>query len=249
MIFSYICYLDFETCSKLPYNTQPIQLAAVMIDIRRLEVLSNGIFNSYIKPIADEKAEEYGLSKIEKEALDISKISLETLKNSPSLKVVWGQFIEFIDQYNTKKQKWTAPILAGFNNTRFDNIIIDRICGGNKLYNPTHKEPYRLGPWDDEERKTPLFHPRDNIDLMKYLWWWFENDVDVKSISMDSMRNIFGISASGSHNALVDVLQGAYLLIKFLRLTRYVQERMSSKFHNSFEKENRIIAEILSKKI
>ena len=51
-----IIVFDFETGSRNPNTTQPIQIAAVMIHGRKLTVQPNGYFESLIKPLGDEKA-------------------------------------------------------------------------------------------------------------------------------------------------------------------------------------------------
>lgn len=216
-----------------------------MIDARRLEIINNSIFQSYIKPIPDDECEKYGLDKIDPEALEVNKISLEILEKAPGLEVVWSQFTNYVNQYNTKKTTWSAPILCGYNNNKFDDIIIERICCGNELYTKSKKEPYKFGPIDKEGRCS-LFHPRDNVDLMKLLFYWFENDKDVNSYGLDNMRKKFGMESTNAHNAVYDVLQCAYLLIKFLKLSRHIHERMADKFNNSFEKENKIIQQTMA---
>lgn len=243
-----ICVLDYETSSRYPHTTQPLQICAVMIDGRRLEIIQNSIFQSYIKPIPDNECEKFGLDKLEQEALEVNKITPKILEDAPSLEVVWSQFTNYVNQYNNKKDKWSAPVLAGYNNNKFDDIITDRICGGHLRYVTSKglKEPYKFGPWDDETNKNKLFHPRDNIDIMKLLFYWFENDKDVNSYGLDYMRKKFGMDTSKAHDAVFDVLQSGYLLIKFLKLSRYVHERMSEKFNNCFDKENKLIAELMN---
>lgn len=242
MNYNYLCFLDFETGSKVAYTTQPTQLTAVMIDPRKLTLVDGGVFNSYIEPILDtDKCKQFGIGEIEQEALDVTKISLETLKKAPPLKVVWANFSSFISQFNPKRDKWNAPILCGYNNDNFDNVIINRICGGNRL---GEKEPYGFGPWDDVYHRNSLFHPIHCIDLMKLVWYWFENERDMKSMSFDTIRSYLGIDKDGAHNALIDSLQGAKLLIKFLRFSRKVYPTVN--FKGSFAKENEEIKQILS---
>jgi len=247
MNFNTIIFYDFETTSVNPKKTQPTQLSAVAIHPRKLEILPNGIFNSYIKPeFNEEKQKKFGLDGVEEEALKITGISVETLEKAPVLSVVWTQFVSFIEQFNPKKTKWNAPIAAGYNNNKFDDIIIERICGGNELYNIVEREPYKLGPWDDDRSQQKLFHPRDNIDLMKEIWGWFENDINIKSISFDKMREKFGMSDEYAHNSKFDTLQGALLLVKFLKLRRYVHNKMGTKFDNSFNDENKVVAKLMN---
>lgn len=262
-----IIFMDYETTGKDKNNTQPTQLAAVAIDPKKLEIIETGIFNSDIRPIFDkDKQLKNGLGEIEDKALEITGMSIERLEKAPDLKVVWAQFCTFVNQFNKTGRLWDAPICAGFNNNRFDDIITDRIIGGNCRLNPTYsieeknelgkmvtntyptKEPYKLGPWDDKKGQSKLFHPRDNFDLLRMLFHWFESDYTVKSYSMDNMREKFGINKEGAHSGIVDVLQGAMLLIKFMKLTRHVHKQMRSKFNNTcFEEENKTIARIMSK--
>ena len=78
-----------------------------------------------------DKCEEYMIDPVDTEALKITGISREDLDKAPSLKTVWSNFVQFVTRFNPKRDKWSAPILAGYNNLRYDNVIVDRICGGN----------------------------------------------------------------------------------------------------------------------
>jgi len=140
------------------------------------------------------------------------------------------------------------------NIDKYDSIIIDRICGGHfrkarteldKLYsggiielNGTNfkihfPEPYGFGPWDNERQEETLFFPRDSVDLLRILWMWTENILEIKSLSMDAVRSWLGISTEGSHNAEKDVIDGAEILIKFLKLHRNFVPKV--KFRNAFK--------------
>lgn len=208
MNFNNIIFLDFETGSKNPNKTQPIQLAAVCIHARKLEIIKGSEFQSYIKPVSDEIAKANNLDPIQDEALKVNKISREILETAPQLDVVWKQFVNYVDSFNYKKNLWSAPILAGFNNNGFDDIIIRRLC-------------QKYGPYQEEREQQGLFHPLHNIDLMKWMWKWTENTNEIKSLSMDSIRDWLGMSKDGAHNAIVDVKDGAKLLINILKMTRY----------------------------
>lgn len=237
MNYNTILVVDFETGSRNPRTTQPIQLASVAIDGRKLEIIPNSIFQSYIRPYLM-SCNEYGLDSLQEEALNVNKITMEQLINAPTIEVVWPQFCDYVNQYNSKKNKFTAPIFAGYNSFRFDEIIINRICGGQKNYSQCEKEPYKLGPWDEEQK---LFHPRDSIDIMKYVWLFTENNQDVKSISFDSVREMFGITKTAAHNAISDVISCAFLLIRFLKLARRINLRPK----HCFDEENKQIEEMM----
>lgn len=199
------------------------------------------MFSSYIKPIFDvDECVRLGLEPISKEVLTKTNITMKQLEEAPSIQNVWQQFIQYVNKYNPSKSRWKAPIKAGYNIDRYDNIIIDRICGGHvrnsqnqldillrggiidkKTFGKLGQyEPYCFGPWDDERQEETLFYPRDCIDLLRIVWMWTENIVEVKSLSMDAVREWLGISTEGAHNATKDVLDGAKVLIKFLKLHR-----------------------------
>lgn len=222
MNFSPICFYDFETCSANPKTTQPLQLAAVMIDGRRLEPISE--FVSFIKPVVDvDEQQRLGLDNIQEEALKKNKITPEQYMSAPDCRTVWSMFCDWVAQYNYKKDRWFAPIKAGYNNNNFDDIIVDRLCC---------RSPYKFGPIETKYDREGLFHPIHNIDLMKIVFQWFENNYNVKSLSFDSLRNYMGMSDAKAHDALFDSKQGSELLIKFLKLTRDFSKKV--KFEKAF---------------
>jgi len=247
---NYLLFYDFETTSVFANTCQPTQLSGVIIDGRKLEIYENSIFNSYIQPIFDEEeCERLGLDPVTDEVLEKTHINIEDLENAPSIKSVWSQFCQYVNKYNSRKSRWGAPINAGMNIDRYDNIIVERICGGHfrhlkKELDRTSldgiikaegriPEPYGFGPWEDERQEEGLYFPRDSVDLLRVLWLWTENMVDIKSLSMDSIREWLGISTEGSHNAEKDVLDGAKVLVKFLKLHRHYAPKV--KFKGSFK--------------
>jgi DNA polymerase III epsilon subunit-like protein len=216
-----IIFYDYETCSKNPHKTQPIQLAAVAIHSRKLEIIPNSEFESMIFAVDDEEeCTKAGLDTVQDEALAVNKKTREQVLQAPKLKSVWSDFTSYVNNYNYKKNSWGAPILAGFNNTNFDDIITNRICGPNG---------WNLGPWDAEYGKNSLFHPIHGIDLMKIAWGWFECCAEPKRLNMDALREFFGLSTENSHDALVDVQQGAELLCRFLKLQRGISSKVNWK--------------------
>lgn len=74
---------------------------------------------------------------------------------------------------------------------------------------------------------------------------WFENDKNVRSFSMDKMREKFGIDTTHAHNSVKDCLDGLFLLIKFIKLQRGIHSKMKDKFDNSFKEENKVIAGLM----
>jgi len=254
MNYQDIIVYDFETTGVNPYRCQPIQLGAVCIHGRKLEIHPNSYFCSFIKPIFDvERCEKLGLDPVNDEVLNKTGIKMEDLENAPSIRTVWDQFQQYVNKYAYKKGKWGAPVKAGMNIRGYDNIILDRIAGGhfrkakNELDNLLSggiineegvklikkMEPYGFGPWDDERNEETLFYPAGNLDLRDILWFWFENNVEIKSLGMDAMREYLGIKTEGAHQADKDAKDVADILIKFLKLHRHYGPKV--KFKGSFK--------------
>jgi exonuclease I len=68
--------------------------------------------------------------------------------------------------------------------------------------------------------------------MMDNIWMWMENNADVKSLSMDSMRDLFGMSKENAHDALQDVKDTANLMIGFMKLYRRMAPKV--KFEKAF---------------
>ena len=61
---------------------------------------------------------------IEKEALEIGKVTIEQIKLYPSMKEVYLQIIEMLSKYVDKYDKKDKFFLAGYNNASFDNQFL-----------------------------------------------------------------------------------------------------------------------------
>jgi exonuclease I len=113
--------------------------------------------------------------------------------------------------------------MVGYNSDGFDYHIVHRLCCS---------APYNYGPVDDKSLRNKLFHPIHYVDVMKYVWAWTENNVDITSISLDTVREWMGISKVGAHEALKDVRDTAEIFIKFMKLHRNYAGKV--KFANAF---------------
>ena len=161
-----------------------------------------------MRPILDdEKAIEKGFDPLEDEALDITRKTRAALAKAPSPKTVWNKFGNFVNKYNWKKTPYFAPIASGYNINGFDMIIVDRMCE-------------QFGPYDKERGQQTLFNKIHKIDVMPLVWGWLENNQDIRSLSLDSLRDYFGMSKDNAHDALQDVKDTANLLIRFLKMQR-----------------------------
>lgn len=222
-----ICVFDLETDGVDPESCSPVQIAAIMIDPRKLEIIQDSEFNINLMPESLEKDPNYNYA--DSDVLDFhAKVRntskdkvLAEWKNYQKQEIGWKMFVSYLEMYHTKSQRkswFTAPISCGYNINRFDLRIIDRL---SKKYNNLNKE-----------NKSNIFYPRDVIDMMNVIFYWFEGNNELKNYTLDNVREYFGISKVGAHDALKDVRDTAEIVIRFLRLHRNLSLKI--KFKESF---------------
>lgn len=215
-----------ETDGANPSICSPVQIAAVVIDPNKLEVVSNSEFNIMLKP---DKLEEDPTFGYDADILGFhSKVRgcsqadiLKSWQEAMPQKQGWQMFVDYLDLYHcrtTKKSQFSAPIAAGYNIHRFDLKIVNRLS--NK-YGHTNKE-----------NDSSIFFPRDVLDIMNLVFYWFYNIEDIKSISLDNIRQYLGISGENAHDALKDVKDCAEILIRFLKLHKNLSQKI--KFKDAF---------------
>jgi DNA polymerase III epsilon subunit-like protein len=227
--YNKICVFDFETDGSDPLSCSPVQIAAVMVDPLQLSIIPDSEFNINFKP---EVLENNPNHIYEGDILDFhAKVKgsskeqvLAEWKEYPSQKQSWNLFTEYLSKYHcrsgSKKSQFTAPIAAGYNIHRFDLIIVDRL---SKKYNNLNKE-----------NRSNIFYMRDVLDIMNIVFLWFENNQDLSSYSLDSLREYLGISKDGAHDAIKDVKDSAEILIRFMKLHRKLSRKIL--FKDSFGK-------------
>lgn len=222
---NYLCCLDFETVGQIKPSSdkcQPIQLASCIIHPRRLEIVAGSEFNCVICPedwdIPDDSMNFHmkvtGKSKAE---------LLAKWREGLPIKQAWSNFVDYLDKWHKpgvkRKSFFSAALSCGYNNFSYDDIIIQRLAT-------------RFGNINSEGGQN-LFYSRDGFDVMKLISYFFENNNDVTSISLDNMRDYFGLSRENGHDALQDVKQTAELLIRFLKLSRSLQIKFKGAFNVS----------------
>lgn len=201
-----IIVFDLETGGLESNFHDAIQVAGKAFNSRSLEPYppeEGGEFVSLMKPLH--------FDRLTPGAERVHKITPEILKGAPDQKIVWNQFVAWVNKFNTKGTKYGAPIAAGKNIRAFDMKFVEVL---NQLHCP-------------KKEKTLLFNQRMQLDLEDVMFLWFENDGELSNMKMDTLRQYFGMNTEGAHNALVDVRQTGELLIRFLKLHRELRRRVS----------------------
>lgn len=199
----YSIVFDFETDGKSPDTCNIVQIAAAAIDLRNLTVLKDDFFELDVRP--DEMAQATYFENHEdtinwhaniqnKNVDDV----LKRWQQGYAEKDAWDEFARFIKNFS-KGAKWDQlPIPAGQNIRGYDLPICERYA----------KKYKGLG-----------FSKRDAFDLMDFSRIWFMFAINPPaSISLDSLRDFFGIDKEGAHDARKDVLDCCTILLKFLGL-------------------------------
>lgn len=224
--YNKICVFDFETDGANPFVCSPVQIAAVIIDPIQLNIIPNSEFNINFRPEVLESNPDHVYEgdilnfHAKVKGTDANSV-LQEWKEYPSQKSSWSLFVDYLDKYHSrssKKSQFSAPIAAGYNIHRFDLPIMERL---SHKYNNLNKE-----------NRSNLFYNRDIIDIMNVVFLWFENNSELKSYSLDSLRDYFGISKEGAHDALKDVKDCAEILIRFMKLHRKLGQKIL--FKDSF---------------
>jgi DNA polymerase III epsilon subunit-like protein len=222
-----ICVFDLETDGVNPDVCSPVQIAALIIDPYKLEIIKDSEFNINIKPYMLEENPLYIYD--DSDVLDFhakvrgcdkSKI-LDDWKSYQPQDNGWKMFISYLEKYHTRSDKkscFTAPIAAGYNINRFDLRIIEKL---SLKYNNLNKEG-----------RSSIFYPRDVIDLMNIIFYWFEGNNELKNYTLDNVREYLGINTAGSHDAMNDVRATADILIRFMKLHRNLSNKV--KFKKAF---------------
>lgn len=206
---------DFETDGVDPKTCNPVQVAALVIDPRKLEIVKGSEFNMMMKPPGVDKPEYLEdperLKTVQWHA-NLRNTTVDEVikkwKEAPEQEYAWGQFCSFVDKQNFKKNDWFAPIACGANIRDFDLPIAARL---NEKYGVTR-----------------LFWNRDKIDLLDMCFMWFNWIEDgPKNYKVDTLREYFGMSSENAHDALQDVRDCANLICRFLKLHKNQAQKIT----------------------
>ena len=230
---------DLETTGLSWQNDEAIQIACIVLDARSLEIIPGSEFESLVRPVgimnfteSDKRrlmlsnkipeAEQEAVVFTEEEmqevinekwmraapALNVNKKKREVLEQAALPQHVWKNFTDHVAKYNHNKKNsaWDRPIAAGHNIQGFDMLFIEEAC---KKYGPVGKDG-----------RQAIFNQRTILDTLNLTFMWFENTSEPQKLSLDVLRDYFGISLDGGHDALVDVKTTADILVRFLKMHR-----------------------------
>lgn len=202
--------LDFETGDKVPETAPVIQIAALAVEPKSLQIYPGGIFNGFCCPD--------NFDDIQDGALGVIKKTREEIKAFPAQKLMWTNFTNWIDGFKiSPKDEWDFPIFTGQNILNFDRIIMQRLCKQYKTRYP--------------------FHPTVMMDTYQLMFYWFERRMDVRKYNMDYIRTRIDLpdrekSKTGAHDALQDCYDILELFRKFMNISRNVAPKIKFKYED-----------------
>ena len=206
MDYRHLCVFDLETSSLSQETTQIIQIGSCIINRNNLSIVDE--FQTLVKP--------KDMDAIEDEALKVNGLTKEQLEDAPDVDVIFPVWANWINEWNTSKNSWGAPIPAGWGSDRFDVPILERYC---RTYDY----------WDDKWNNMTLMNPIFTFDVMKHFWFWTRSNTDVKNCKLATAVAYMGGATdeeieANAHDALWDVRMTAKIAQKFLRVSRWANE-------------------------
>lgn len=211
----YVIVFDFETDGKSPADCNIVQIAAVPIDLRNLTILSDDFLEMDVKPNELDELGRAGYIEHREDTINwhasIQNKSVNEIvdrwEKGFAEKDAWDEFGRYIKNFN-KGGSWDKQAIpAGQNIRGYDLPICERYA---KKY------------------KSLPFSKRDVFDLMDFtrIWFLFCPDPPA-SLSMDNLREYFGIDKTGAHDARKDVLDTSHLIVKFLGLHERIAPKIT----------------------
>ena len=140
----WIIVYDLETDGPDPTTANPVEIAAVPVNPRTLEIKMDDTFEVTVKPPGIDK-DEYFTTGVQK-TIDwhastrgcSSEDIVSTWKKGKSQKVAMKNFCSYLQKYHIEKDPmrriyFTEPAYSGYNVDGFDDIIIRNMCDKHKL--------------------------------------------------------------------------------------------------------------------
>lgn len=210
-----VCIYDLETSGIDPYSCEPLEIAAIMVDIQTWTPKENGQFGPIlVKPSSWDN--------VSQKALDVNQLTKEEIMDSGlEQNIAIKQFVDFCRSFAKTSSKWDAPYSGGYNVRGYDNIIMNRMCQEHKYV--------------DKDNSQLLFHPSVCFDLMDLMRFWFFNIDDGPSgYSLTAVCEFFGVKTDNAHEAMADVKMVVTLLKRMMDFHKKLNAKYVDKFKGSF---------------
>jgi len=225
----YICVFDLETDGTDTDSCSPVQIAAVILHPRNLDILDK--FESDIQPalLREDKYFENHRENIEWHAKNNKVTTAEILERwfkAPDIKTVLQNFCDFNFKWHTRQTNhgsFTAPIPAGYNIVNFDLPIMLRLA--------------RQYGYADTKLRSKLFSSVNKFDLYDMIFVWFENLAEPEKLNAETIYPFLGLKTEGIHDAMRDVEMTAKVLSRFLLFHRRIAPT-SEKFRGKLSAHN-----------
>ena len=228
MNLNYYAVVDIETDGIDPEKCNPLQLGAVIVDPRKLEIVKGSEFSSWIQP-PEFHSKDFDYFEEHKDTIafhcenfkEDKNQFLARLENAQSEKLVWKDFAEYLKSYyipGQKKTHFSSCILAGYNVLNYDKVILDRMAAKYK----------NMG----KDGKSNLFNKRMCVDVMHLAYYWHEGSNVLPNYKLDTLREHFPFPEleGQAHEALKDCIDTATYLIRYLKLHRHFAQKVEG-FH------------------
>ena len=183
----------------------PVQLGAVVVDLRKKVVIPDSQFNIDIRPptIDDENYIKDHHDTIKWHCGIQGKTEEEVVarwKNGMPEEAAWSEFLKYVESHGKSYQR--KPIQGGMNIRNFDMKINDRLHKRYKTKNP--------------------FWARDVYDIQDlFAYYFLYSNHPPKNYKLDTVRDYLQMSKANAHDALQDVMDTANILCRFLNTLEY----------------------------
>jgi DNA polymerase III epsilon subunit-like protein len=203
---------DLETGGTNPYTTEPLEIAALVIDCNTLEPKENGVFQTLVQPT--------DWSLVDDKALQVNHLTKEEiLEKGVSQETMFNEFVKFLRQFQRSDKYYHRLYPVGHNIINFDIPIMNRLA-----IKYSHIE-------NDQPALFSSIHRFDIIDIVRL---WYHNNDELPSYRMDDLRPYFGLSSNNAHRALKDVEDSLAIFKRFLQFHRKLSAKYTVQFKGCF---------------
>jgi DNA polymerase III alpha subunit (gram-positive type) len=201
--------IDLETTGLDPEQQDIVQISAKAINASNFEDHPSGHKTWLVKPTNPAAASEEAIRVIGKDLFD------KACKDGLNIKVVLEDLVRWVNSVNDSKKRMGNPYFVG-HNSKFDwdwlrtTMLRHKVCKTK----------------EDLDKSWP-FHV-NFIDTATLMFVLFESNREVNNYKLDTLLNILGESrTTANHDAEEDVSLTAKAFVRFMKLFRQVNKKMS----------------------